>query len=393
MIKHPFACFLLALLLAVGVVAAPAAVRADDGPATAEKAKAEAQKEEIVRRPLLWMVEGTPRVFLYGTIHVPDKRVTEHLPIVQAAFDQSTALYTELRLDQAAQMQMQMTVFQMAVMPDKTLADVLGAELHDRVEKLMPAGLPFAMLGNTKPWLTQIILLQTLISEHNAMLERKAAQAVEKKEGAEEEGEKEGAEEEEEEGEDAPALALDPLLYAQAQKAGKTVGGLEEIATQLKPFNEMSIDAQVKGIKELADEIERLKKVCTDAEDPKDDKPSMADQFGKMLDTWLAGNEQVFLDLFAEDVQRQGGDEAEATKFMKAMLDDRNVGMALKLLYLMVQDPKQTYFIAVGTGHMVGENGLVSMLRKAGFKVTRLEADSKLPALPKAAAEPVPAGR
>jgi len=397
--KHPtLARVSLFLLIALGFLAAPAPVRADDGPATAEKPKTEVKKAEIERRPLLWMVEGSPRVFLYGTIHVPDKRVTKHLPVVQAAFDQSTALYTELKLDKAAQMQMQMTVFQMASMPDKTLGDVLGADLHARVAKLMPPQIPFAMLGNTKPWLTQIILVQTLVAEHNAMLKRKAANAAKAEAKEDESGEgaekdEEGEEEEGDETEEGQALALDPLLYAQAQEAGKTVGGLEDIATQLKPFDGMSLEAQVRGVTEVVDEIERLKRVGTDAETAEDKKASMADPFGKMLDLWLAGDEAGFAKLFAEETKRQGGDGEEAEKFLKAILDDRNVGMVEKIRDLMKADPKQTYFIAVGTGHMFGENGLVSLLTKAGHTVKRMELDSKIPALPKSAPEPVPAGK
>ncbi len=391
------------LLLAACLIALPAIVHADDGPATAEKAKPAAKKDaKPKRRPLLWMVEGSPRVFLYGTIHVADKRVVEHLPVVQAAFDQSTALYTELRLDAAGQMQMQMTVMQMAAMPDKTLAEVFGKELHARVAKLMPANIPFAMLQNTKPWLTQFLLLQTLMTEHAAKQKRDEAKQ------AKEDG-KSSTDEKPANGAAAPTQALDPLLYAQAQQAGKRVGGLETIESQIKVFDDLSIEAQTNMIKELVEEIEKVKaaaaKEAAGEEDGADESEDESEEEGeshlnaltKMVDMWLAGDDQGFLDLFETDLRKTGGEEAD--KFVKGLLDDHNEGMAAKVLEMMKADPKQTYFIAVGAGHMPGEKGVVKLLQKQGLKVTRMELGAKIPPLPKADAkkaeakkEPVKAG-
>src|SRR5262245_54932687 len=54
-------------------------------------------------KPFLWRIEGTPPSYLYGTIHVPDRRVVELPEVVLKAIDASNALYTEVPLDAATQ--------------------------------------------------------------------------------------------------------------------------------------------------------------------------------------------------------------------------------------------------------------------------------------------------
>jgi len=395
------------LLTALVLGAAPRA-GAEDG-AAPEAAPAKAASKAAARRPLLWMVEGTPRVFLYGTIHVADERVTAHLPVVQAAFDQSDAVYTELRLDAQGMQQMQMAVMMKAQMPDRTLTDVLGEDLHGRVGKLVPPQIPFAMLQNMKPWLIQFILTQRLMQEHQAKRLRDKAKAAKAAARAKPEGEtmegsggkKPGAVAE---GPPKLPVALDPLLYAQASKAGKTVGGLETIDTQLNVFDSLSLEAQVKMVKELVEKIEKFQKSAAkekaaaqggEGEGSKDE-PDAADEddvdpMGKLVDMWLRGDDQGFLAIFEKDLRKQGGPEAE--KFVAGLLDDRNVGMTAKIRELMKADPKQTLFIAVGAGHMPGEKGIVNLLAKEGLKVLRLELGEKLtpPAKPAAKAAGKPA--
>ena len=53
------------------------------------------------------------------------------------------------------------------------------------------------------------------------------------------------------------------------------------------------------------------------------------------------------------------------------MVDDRNYGMAEAAAgYLRSGD---TVFMAVGTGHLVGDVGLIQLLQDAGFTAERVE--------------------
>jgi uncharacterized protein len=47
--------------------------------------------------------------------------------------------------------------------------------------------------------------------------------------------------------------------------------------------------------------------------------------------------------------------------------------MTDRLAEKMKQAPDKTFFFAVGAGHLGGAEGILAMLEKDGFKVTRVE--------------------
>ena len=54
----------------------------------------------------------------------------------------------------------------------------------------------------------------------------------------------------------------------------------------------------------------------------------------------------------------------------KAMFFDRNVKMALKLEELL--KTKQSYFVIVGAGHLVGKKGILKLLNKGDYVIRQL---------------------
>ena len=52
------------------------------------------------------------------------------------------------------------------------------------------------------------------------------------------------------------------------------------------------------------------------------------------------------------------------------MLDDRNANMCAGIIDCMALGGRP--FVAVGIGHLLGDNGLVALLRAKGFKVERV---------------------
>jgi hypothetical protein len=56
------------------------------------------------------------------------------------------------------------------------------------------------------------------------------------------------------------------------------------------------------------------------------------------------------------------------------MLDNRNKNWVIQLREIL---PEKNIFIAVGAGHMVGENGLISLLKKEGYTLRPIENTTK----------------
>lgn len=101
---------------------------------------------------------------------------------------------------------------------------------------------------------------------------------------------------------------------------------------------------------------------------------SYGESLAELYDAWLSGDYDRVLALMSEE-----DDSAEYTQeqrqmladYNKAMLDDRNQGMAQAALsYLQSGD---TVFLAVGTAHMLDEMGLVQLLTDAGCTVERVD--------------------
>jgi len=61
----------------------------------------------------------------------------------------------------------------------------------------------------------------------------------------------------------------------------------------------------------------------------------------------------------------------ELLPFTRALLDNRNVGMAAKIEPFL-KAKGSPLFVAVGSAHMVGDTGLVNLLKKKGFEVEQV---------------------
>ncbi|HEY5392984.1 MAG TPA: TraB/GumN family protein, partial [Hanamia sp.] len=62
-------------------------------------------------------------------------------------------------------------------------------------------------------------------------------------------------------------------------------------------------------------------------------------------------------------------DDFGSEKYDDLLLKDRNKNWVEQLNTIM---KRESVFVAVGAGHLVGENGLVSLLRKEGYTVEPL---------------------
>ncbi len=62
--------------------------------------------------------------------------------------------------------------------------------------------------------------------------------------------------------------------------------------------------------------------------------------------------------------------EFGSEKYEDLLLNNRNKNWVKQLKEIM---KKQSVFVAVGAGHLVGDFGLINLLKRAGYKVEPLE--------------------
>jgi len=95
-------------------------------------------------------------------------------------------------------------------------------------------------------------------------------------------------------------------------------------------------------------------------------KDSMDIQFEQLYEAWLKGDENA-----VQYLMEQEFDDFELSKkYQEILLEQRNQDMTNKIEEFLGQ--KGCYFVVVGAGHLIGEIGIVKLLRKKGYVVNRL---------------------
>lgn len=135
--------------------------------------------------------------------------------------------------------------------------------------------------------------------------------------------------------------SLDEAVQQTARASGKPVIGLETARFQIdllfsEPIEDMAAD---------------LMEIIRDPE-------AFGDQLAELTECYLAGNLQCL-----ESIMNNA---TRASAFADALIADRNRAWISQLPEIIDSTPA---FIAVGAAHLVGPEGLISLLREAGYTV------------------------
>jgi uncharacterized protein YbaP (TraB family) len=279
-----------------------------------------AQEERTVQpteNPLLWRIETTPPSYLFGTIHLPDERVTTLHPAVDRALDEVDAFFAELPLDQAFGPGM----LRRLALPDrKTLDEVLPEDVYGAVERaFQKAGIPFSMMRRLKIW---TVAVQLQLIDHLQSF--------------------------------ASGKALDQLLYDRAKDDLLDVAGIEDVEEQLEVFDGLDQEQQV----------EMLRKALHAREEARLEK---RDPLEELIELYLEGD--------VEKLATQGMDEMDGElgeKLADRLIHARNRRMAERIHAHLEDKADEPAFFAVGAAHFGGPTGILAHLRSRGHRITRL---------------------
>lgn len=262
---------------------------------------------------LLWRIEGrdAPASHVFGTVHLADPRVTSLPPAVARELDQARSLTLEAGLDPASIL---VLAGRMVFDDGRDLPGVAGAELFNRAAKLTAEqGLPEPMLRLFRPWAVAMLL------------------SVPPQD---------------------PSNVLDLVLARLAAEQGKPVHELESMDEQISVFEGMSQQDQVALLKQAVDEYERMPR-----------------QIGRVVDAYLARDLAGIWRISQESVGT-GEDERRLNEvFTRRLLHERNVRMAERAEPRLREGGA---FIAVGALHLYGSSGVLSLLERRGWRVTRV---------------------
>jgi uncharacterized protein len=263
----------------------------------------------------LWKAQG-PRatVYLLGSVHVLKK---EDYPLpweLDAAYTNSAMVAFETDIGELESGPTQMKFLTKSMLPlGQTLAEQVSPAFYTAfTNELVLAGMPLLMFERLKPAMAAVTLTALELQKLGF----------------------------------DPEYGLDKHFYARARKDGKPVAALETVDFQFDLLNGLSKEESELLMKTTLEDIDRAKKECAE-----------------MINAWRTGNAEA-LDKLLNEASR------EAPVLFKRLLTDRNYNWAPKIREWLQGD--KNVLVVVGAAHLVGKQGLVTLLRNDGFKVEQL---------------------
>lgn len=145
-----------------------------------------------------------------------------------------------------------------------------------------------------------------------------------------------------------PALGMDAHFMERASVDGKPSSGLETVADQIHALSSAPMEEQVQGLEEALMPMDQLRQ-----------------RFDELYQTWRTGDAAAIERLMVEELM------AKTPVTAKLLNEDRNRRWLPQVEALLEGDTDT--LVIVGALHLVGDVGLVELLRARGYSVERVE--------------------
>ncbi len=260
---------------------------------------------------LLWEIsgKGIKTSYLYGTFHLMCNNDIVFSNNMKAAVKAVNEVYFELDLDDPASTFGAMLFMNMN--EGKKLQDLYTPEEFERLSNYFNDSLhtPIALMQRMKPLFLQSMLYPKMMPCKNLS-----------------------------------GVDMEILKIAKAEK--KEIKGLENIQFQASVFDSIPYKEQAQLLLKSIDSLE------------KDET-----EFDLMLNNYKSQN-LLKLESSVSD------NEFGSAENLELMLYSRNRNWVAQLKDIL---PEKSVFIAVGAGHLVGNNGVIDLLRKAGYTLRPIQ--------------------
>lgn len=265
--------------------------------------------------PALWRASGgAATVYLFGAVHALKPETRWRTAKLDAAIAEASALWLEAAdLDDAAQAEA--LVRQYGFDPSRPLAERLPADVAERLQAVLrAAGVKDGMgqLAALRPWLVATGIEDQVLQKLGYT----------RKDGVE--------------------AAL------RAAMPGKPVHGFETLAQQIHVFADLPPEDEVAYLRDVLREMGNAEQ-----------------ELAALNAAWLAGDDAGLAGLLLRD--EDGG----LRHLHAALFTARNRRFADGMAELLRGGG--TALVAVGAGHLLGEDGAPALLRQAGFRVERIQ--------------------
>ena len=272
--------------------------------------------EAQAQRSFLWKVESKmSTVYILGSVHFLKK---ENYPLtarIEEAFQRSSALVVEANINDLGKLDPQRLLSGAFYGDDDSMDRHLSPEVVQLVKKETgDLGIPIELVNRQKPWFLAITLeaLELMKSGYD------------------------------------PQYGID-LHFLNKARPEKRILELE------------SLDDQLRLLSNLSDRDQELFLLLTLT-----DLRNLGEQADRMVKAWADGEPERLESIITKSVR----EEPRLRPVFEKLIDERNRKMVVKIEeYLKTGE---SYFVVVGAGHLVGNKGIIEILKNKGYTVEQL---------------------
>lgn len=262
----------------------------------------------------LWALHGKHNtVYLLGSIHVLRAQDYPLAPAVLQAYADAKALLMEVNLEDIDSAEVQSEMLASAMLPEgSTLPSILGPQRYAHATSLAhEVGVDLSSFDQFAPWFAAEAISQLQLMELGFQ----------------------------------PQSGIEMYFLERARSDGKSIAGLETVHDQIALFEGLSMNEQSEYLVSSLEQAHELPKEVDD-----------------MVRAWRRGDTAWFESQLQSELGRD-------PMLYQSVLAARNRKWIPKIEALLSDD--KNYLVIVGTGHLVGRNSVIDLLKKDGVGATQ----------------------
>jgi uncharacterized protein YbaP (TraB family) len=267
-------------------------------------------------KSFLWKIQSkTSTVYVLGSLHLAKKEIYPLSQKIENAFDQSDFLVVEANVNDIKKIDIQKLMESAFYPANDALEKHVSPETFEWVKKETEGlGIPLELLDKQKPW----FLAMTLVSLESIK------------------------------------LGLDPNLGIDKYFLSKAEGKKKILELE-------SLDYQIRLLSGFSEKDQELFLIYTLR-----DLNVMEQEVGRLIQAWVSGDAQAVESILARSVS----EDNRLSAILEKLIFERNRRMVAKIEDFL--RTKETYFVIVGAGHLVGNQGILKLLGGKGYLIEQL---------------------
>jgi len=277
------------------------------------KATAEIESTDLSPQPPIWVVsDADSEITLYPTLHIMPENVSWKSDELSKRLAEADEVWFEIMPGSEADPALQMKTIELGMAPGSSVSSNMSEEEVAALKELLtPLGVPFEAADSMRPWMLSTMASVGLLVDNGF----------------------------------DPSAGVEKQLLPMTE--GKKIRALETAESQLQMLASIPDEVQLNMLKDMLGEMDET---VTDLQE--------------LVKDWSVGD--------VADLENELLDEmkAEYPAAFNAIFTQRNKNWVDQIEIEM--NGSGTDFIAVGAGHLVGEDGVPAMLKARGYDVKRL---------------------